>query len=239
MESLKHRIKYLLRWIKMPVQKGPLKGLRWIVTSGKHFITGSYEPYKTRAFQANLKEGDIVVDVGAHVGYYSALASLTVGDRGRVFSFEPRPLNIGFFKDHVRVNALKNITLYEGAISVNSGEATFNTNTGTGTGHLSEQGHLKVKTYCLDDLVEAGEIPRLDFLKIDVEGGEIDVLKGSRNTIVHNRPRMLLATHSEDTHAFVLEFLEEHNYQFQILDKDGSKGDTEIIALPMDVAIDS
>ena len=57
MESLKHRIKYFLRWIKMPVQNGPLKGLRWIVTSGKHFITGNYEPYKTKAFLANLKEG--------------------------------------------------------------------------------------------------------------------------------------------------------------------------------------
>ena len=99
----------------MPIQNGPLKGLRWIVTSGKHFITGNYEPYKTRAFLANLKEGDIVVDVGAHVGYYSALASLKVGDQGKVFSFEPRPLNIGFFKEHMRVNALHNISLYEGA----------------------------------------------------------------------------------------------------------------------------
>ena len=219
----------------MPIQDGPLKGLRWIVTSGKHFITGNYEPYKTRAFLANLREGDIVVDVGAHVGYYSVLASRKVGKHGKVFSFEPRPLNIGFFKDHVRVNGLNNITLYEGAISARTGEATFNTNTGTGTGHLSDHGRLKVKTYCLDELVEIGEIPRLDFLKIDVEGGEIEVLKGSLNAISQNRPRMLLATHSEDTHNFVLKFLEEHNYQFQILDKDGSKGDTEIIALPNDV----
>lgn len=216
----------------MPIQNGPLKGLRWIITSGNRFIAGNYEPYKTKAFMANLKEGDIVVDVGAHVGYYSALASRKIGDQGKVFSFEPRPLNIEFFKDHVRINGLNNITLYEGAISARSGEANFDTNTGTGTGHLSEHGHLKVKTYCLDELVETGEIPGLDFLKVDVEGGEIEVLKGSQNAIAKNRPRMLLATHSDSTHDFVLEFLERHHYQFQILDKDGSKGDTEIIAQP-------
>ncbi len=232
MESLKHRIKYFFRWIRMPIRKGPLKGLRWIMTSGKHFITGDYEPYKTKAFLANLREGDIVVDVGAHVGYYSALASQKVGDKGRVYSFEPRPLNISFFKDHVRINRLKNITLYEGAISTLTGETTFNTNTGTGTGRLSETGGLKVKTYCLDELIDAGEVPRLDFLKVDVEGGEIEVLKGSQCAIAKNRPRMLLATHSEITQDFVLEFLQEHKYKFQILNKDGAKGDTEIIAQP-------
>jgi len=232
MESLKHKIKNLFRGIMMRIKTGPLEGLKWIAASGTNFIKGTYEQYKTNAFLEHLKEGDIVIDVGAHVGYYTALASLKVGPRGKVFAFEPRPLNIGFFKKHMKVNQLKNVHLYEGAISDRTGEEHFRTDTGTGTGHLSKQGKLKVKTYSLDELFEKGEIPKPDFLKVDVEGGEINVLKGSQKVVSQTRPKMLLATHSKETHSFVLDFLYKHNYQFRILDNEGSKGDTEIIATP-------
>src|SRR5580765_7484494 len=90
MESIKHALKSLLTPFTLRVRRGPLAGKKWIAASGIKFIKGTYEPRQTEVFLACVQEGDVVLDIGAHVGYYTVIAALRAGPRGRVFAFEPR-----------------------------------------------------------------------------------------------------------------------------------------------------
>jgi len=230
--SLKHTFKCLLSWIVVKVRSGPIKGFRWIATSGGGFVTGRQEYYKTRAFIKNYRKGDILFDIGAHIGYFSAIAANINKGEGHIFAFEPRPMNASFFKRHMRLNRISNFTLYEAAAGSTDTEVMFDSAHGSATGFVSEKGDIKVKQLHPDRMVAAGELPLPGFIKIDVEGAECDVLKGLQKTISDARPKMIVATHNEECHNFVINFLKSNNYRIEILLPDGSKGDTEILALP-------
>ena len=232
-------LRKLREWLKLMacsftvrIRGGPLEGMRWVATSGTSFIRGSYESFKTEAYQRYVEAGDVVYDIGGHVGYYAVVASVLAGERGKVFTFEPRPLNIAYIKKHISVNGLTNIEVIEAAVSDCSGSAKFESRTGTGTGRLSVGGDLEVTTVVLDDLIDGSRYPAPDFLKIDIEGGEVGALRGVERSISSYRPKLLVATHGDEEHRFVLGFLERHNYVFEVLNEDGPRGDTEILAIP-------
>ena len=232
MESLKHRIKSWFGGFTVRIKDGPLKGMKWAALSGSNFVRGTYEEYKTKALLAHLREGQTVIDVGAHVGYFAAIASVVVGPTGRVFAFEPRPLNHRYLIRHISSNRLENITPFRVGVAAKRGRRRFEVNTGTGTGHLSPEGALEIDTVSIDEEVAAGRLPAPDLIKIDVEGGEIEVLQGAEVVIHDHRPKMLVATHGADTHAFVVDFLARHDYAYEILDPGGAAGDVEIMAVP-------
>lgn len=81
-------------------------------------------------------------------------------------------------------------------------------------------------------MVNENILPAPDFIKIDVEGGEIEVLKGTKDVIALYRPHMIIATHEPEYHDYVISFLKQNNYSFEVLNPDSIKGDTEIIAIP-------
>jgi FkbM family methyltransferase len=230
--KIKHIIKNSLSGILLRIQSGPLKGKKWIATSGKKFITGKFETYKTEAFLKHFQKGSIFYDIGAHIGYFSAIASSINEDLGHVYAFEPRPDNARFFRRHMEINQFKNVTLRQTAVGAIEGEARFNADTGTATGHLSLDGNISVQVVSIDRMYADGVLPAPDFIKIDVEGGEIQVLKGCEKVISECRPKMIIATHGPEPHQFVTTFLREKSYDCEILNQDGIKGDTEIIATP-------
>ena len=234
--KIREWMKFHLRWLTISIKAGPLKGMKWIAVAGTNFFMGKYEVFKTEGMLKCVKPGDVVYDIGGHVGYYSVLSSVLAGPTGRVFVFEPRPLNIAFIKHHIRINGIENITLLEAAVADRSGEASFEDQTGSGTGHLSEKGRLKVKTIVIDEFADGESHPYPDFLKMDIEGGEIDALNGARRTIAKSRPNLVLATHGDTTHSFVLDFLKEHDYSYEVLNPEAIKGDTEIVAFPAEKA---
>ena len=86
--QLHELLKRLLSPITLPIAGGPLAGCPWIVSSGSSFLRGRYEPEKTEAVLDLVREGDVVYDIGAHVGYFTVLFSREVGPGGRVFAFE-------------------------------------------------------------------------------------------------------------------------------------------------------
>jgi FkbM family methyltransferase len=229
--KFKHVIKNLFSGVTLRIRSGPLKGKRWIATSGKKFITGKFEEYKTQAFLEHFKKGSIFYDIGAHIGYFSAIACSINRESGHVYAFEPRPDNARFYLKHMAVNGFSNFTLTKAAVAAQEGSAKFNANTGTATGHLSDSGNLTVDVVSIDNLVRENKLPAPDFIKIDVEGGEIEVLKGCQQVIAQHKPKLLIATHSPETHAYVVDFLNRHSYRFTILNQDGIKGDTEIMAV--------
>lgn len=230
--KIKHYFKVLLSNFYVTIKAGPLKGRKWVWISGRKYIWGREEPYKTEAFLNHFKKGEIFFDIGAHIGHFSAIASVINDGAGKIFAFEPRPMNIGFFKKHMEKNHFSDVKLFEVAVGEVDQTVRFDSNRGSATGRIDPDGNLEVKQVSIGRMVKEKSLPVPTFIKIDVEGGEICVLKGLEDVIANARPKMVVATHNEECHLFVLNFLKKYNYNFTILNPGAVKGDTEIIALP-------
>ena len=76
-----------------------------------------YEPNQTKIVKKYVHEGDVVIDVGAHVGYYTLLMAQLVGKNGKVYSFEPDPVNFELLKKSVEINGFENVILIQKAVS--------------------------------------------------------------------------------------------------------------------------
>ncbi len=198
---------------RVPILQGRLRGKKWIVGSHTHGCwLGSYEYEKQLFFQEKVTPGSIVFDVGANVGFYTLLASVLVGDTGRVFAFEPVSRNLLYLKEHLRLNRVTNVTIIEVAVSDRCGVASFVEGPMTATGHLSGEGQLRVQTASLDELVSGGCIPVPDFIKIDVEGAEMLVLSGAKSVLETARPAIFLATHGDEVHRLCCGLLRSSGY---------------------------
>lgn len=215
----------------VPIVQGRLRGRRWIVGSHIHGCwLGTYEHEKQRAFVEAITPGSVVFDLGAHVGYYSLLASALTGPEGRVFAFEPSPRNLGYLREHLRLNKVSNVTVIDAAVSDSAGFAFFDPSPCNAMGCLADSGPLRVRTVTLDELTAAGELPAPDFIKVDVEGAERRVLAGARGTIERWKPAIFLATHGPEVHGQCCEFLRALGYDLRSLDAKPVETASELLA---------
>jgi FkbM family methyltransferase len=200
--------------VRVPILAGPLRGRWWLARSrGKivRVVTGSYEREQTRLMVSMVTAGDAVLDVGAHTGYYTVLASLLVGRAGRVHAFEPDPRNAGFLRRHVRLNRCDNTVVEEVAVASRAGARRFGGGSGSGTARLRPDGALEVPVVALDEYCQRHAIhPTL--IKVDVEGGEAEVLRGAAEVLRRDRPTVLLSTHGPEAHAECLSLLSDLGY---------------------------
>ena len=219
----------------LPILQGRLKGKKWIVGSGEHgYWLGWYEIGKRQAFEAEICEGAVVYDIGANVGYYSLMAAVLTGSEGHVYAFEPLPRNLAYLNKHVALNKLEDkITVLDVAVSANNGEAAFDLGASTSMGHLAESGEIKVRQVRLDDLLTSGEIQPPDYMKIDVEGAEAEVLAGARTILEKYHPILFLDTHNREAHHATVALLIEMNYELQCLDGKPLAESKELIAYPL------
>lgn len=217
----------------LPILQGKLRGKKWIVGSGEHgYWLGSYEIHKRRAFEQEVKPAQVVYDIGANVGFYSILAAHLAGAKGMVYAVEPLRRNVEFVRRHAEINQMKNIEVFEAAVSDQSGEAFFDLGVSIATGHLSETGSVKVPMIRLDDLVLTGDILPADIIKMDVEGAEHAALLGSEQLIATHRPIIFLDTHGRDVHDLTIKLLSNYGYQFEVLDNRPLSAAKELIARP-------
>lgn len=218
--------------LRLPIIGGALRGRWWRPASrGKilRILNGTYEREQTALFQQLLRPGATVLDVGANVGYYTLLASVLAGDAGRVHAFEPEPKNAGFLRDHVRINRRRNVTVQQAAVSDRAGTARFDFGGGSGTGHLADTGAIEVRTLRLDDYcAEHGLAPSA--IKIDVEGAEVSVLEGARETLARHRPILFLSTHGAEVHRACLAFLRGLDYELKPILGGDVENTTEVLA---------
>lgn len=220
--------------MRLPIVRGPLAGRWWLPASrGKilRILGGTYECEQTRLFREHLRPGDTVLDVGAHVGYYSLLSSVFVGDQGEVWAFEPNPQNAGFLRRHVELNRRGNVRVTQAAVAEAEGTARFDFGTGSGTGYLAEGGALEVRTVRLDDFCRDHGL-RVSAVKIDVEGAEMAVLEGAAETIRRERPTIFLSTHGAEVHRRCLAWLRERGYALRPILGDDLDAATEVLCTP-------
>lgn len=119
-----------------------------------------------------IRPGDVIFDCGANEGYITTLFSIWTGPTGKVLAFEPDPKNVAVIKKNINANNLKNVEIIEAAVSSVSGkELMFGSEVIGG----SSAEMFKVKTVCLDEYAKL----KPSLVKIDVEGYELPVLRGS------------------------------------------------------------
>ena len=161
--------------------RGPARGKQWIASSSTHgFWLGYWELANQRRFAAQLRPGDVVYDVGAHVGLYTLLSSGAVRADGHVYAFEPFARNLEYLRRHIALNHLSNCTVVDAAISDTTTEQYFEPTEHDSAGHLSSVGSVRVRTVSLDDFVFGSEGHRPPtVMKINAEGAEMDVFRGA------------------------------------------------------------
>jgi FkbM family methyltransferase len=148
----------------------------------------SWNPDEYRAFRAAVRPGMTVLDVGANVGAYTLMFATKVGDKGRVFAFEPAPDACEGLRTHVTLNGFdERVTIVPAAVAASVGNASFAIHPSGGAsslalGSVDTPTRISVATETIDNVCKAhGLLPGV--IKIDVEGAELDVLKGARNTL--------------------------------------------------------
>jgi FkbM family methyltransferase len=188
---------------------GPAEGLR---LSMRHLpvahahcgllLRGWLEVSVQEAMRRLLAEGDVFYDVGANVGFFALLGTRFVGPRGRVYAFEPVPENAEAIRANAELNALDNVTVVEKAIGAAAGRDRLLLVEDLSWSHLESLGWhprtesaVEVDVVAIDDLVRDGAIEPPALVKIDVEGSEVAVLEGMRETIERHRPAIVCELH--------------------------------------------
>jgi len=163
----------------------------WIARWRFEFLMGWNERESVACCQKLIKPGMTVVDIGAHLGYYTRLFSQLVGSTGKVLAFEPCPENYPLLKHNLSARQYSNVQLFDCAISDQSGRVPLYLSPGHSNhsllpGYTETQGILEVESISLDAFLSQQGIQRLDFIKVDVEGAEPLVLAGMRQTVAHS-----------------------------------------------------
>lgn len=207
--------------------------MKWVTGSSNHGCwLGSYEYDKRILFENRVGDGSVVFDIGANVGFYTLLASVLVGYSGKVVAFEPAPRNLRYLRSHLRMNRVSNVKIIEAAVSDSNGECQFDTGPDRSMGHISSNGGLVVKSVTIDRLVFACEVPPPTHMKIDVEGAELEVLRGAAKTLATHRPGIFLATHGKELHRQSCDFLRSLGYDLEPISATEVDQTDEILASP-------
>src|SRR5215207_8885065 len=176
------------------------------------------------------KQGDIVVDIGAHIGKYTIIASKMVGSKGKVIAIEAHPVNYDILKQNIVINKLSNVIALNYAVhsmkttvklyepGQEAGFTIYNTIM-TDRTLLNNQKYVEVKADTLDSLLLENGIKEVNWIKIDVEGAEYEVLKGATNILSSSKDISLLieihnvGANNKTFYEPIILFLESKNYK--------------------------
>lgn len=209
----------------------PSKAAGWLYSVP--FI-GSFEKKETDYVRKIVQPGWVCLDIGGCFGWYSILLSRAVGPSGQVHAFEPVRPNFECLADNVELNGATNILLNNVALGDRPGRlqlflpiegvsASFQPHSS-----MSKCTILEADVTTLDSYTEQAGFARLDFLKADIEGAELLLLKGGRQTLQRFKPTLLLEIQAHSTRLFghepaaVFNFLEDLGYSASYLDQDGT-----------------
>lgn len=186
---------------------------------------GLYEAPLLAAVAADLAAGDCALDIGAAYGYFTLAMAARVGETGRVVAFEPAPETAAALTRTLRLNRVKHVEQVQAALTAGSGENRLLVPANPTMARLSPRGGVSVATLRLDDWMAGPSAPeRLDLIKIDVEGAELEVLEGGCRSLEKHRPTVLCELHRgrglEASPRRCAERLQELGYRLQAIPND-------------------
>jgi FkbM family methyltransferase len=192
------------------IKKGDYSGITWFNTediaihyTSKEYIErrvwmlGDYEPEVNSVFKAFVPIKGTVLDIGANIGINSIRLSKCVTLEGKVYSFEPIPFNQKRLEKNLLLNSVQNVSVAPIALGLNNEEVRvlFNEqeeNMGAISLRNQNEEGILVQVRNGDDWIKENNIEKLDFMKIDVEGFEWNVISGLKETIGRDHPRILI-----------------------------------------------
>ncbi|WP_406696103.1 FkbM family methyltransferase [Singulisphaera sp. Ch08] len=148
---------------------------------------GYFEPYETTLIESEVKAGDVVLDIGANIGYYTLIFARLVGDHGRVYAFEPDPTNFRLLKKNVRANGYHNVIFVNKAVAEVSGPLSLYLcpdNKGDHRIFASEDDRdaIPIQATTLDEYFAEYQ-GKIDFIKMDIQGSEGRAVRGMQKLL--------------------------------------------------------
>ena len=194
-----------MRTLRVPAVPVRLSfGAWWLAGRGtldERLLNGDFESSELRFVESYLQAGMTVLDIGAHHGLYSLLAAKRVGRNGRVRSFEPSPRERKSFKRNLRINGFRNVQIESFALGSSAGRAELFLVEGAEDVCNSLRPpaaevtttKVSVEVRPLDEYLQRQKIEKVDFIKLDVEGAELEVLRGAKRLLSSAERPMILA----------------------------------------------
>ena len=148
-------------------------------------LVEAFEPLETEIVKKMIKKGDIVLDIGANIGYYTLIFAKIVGKEGKIYAFEPDLDNLAILKKNVKINGYKNIKIINKVVSNKTGRAKLYLNKyNTGDHRIfnssDNRNSVEIETIRLDDYFKH-HLPhdeKINFIKMDIQGAEIAAIQG-------------------------------------------------------------
>lgn len=222
------------RWTRARVRSGPLRGMSLDVDMRVQadVVVGAYERRLSRHVAGILRPGDVAFDVGSHLGYFGILMGTVVGDGGKVVCFEPDPGLHDALEDNVARNRSlipAEVEVARLAVGAARGTTSFEAGGHSTRGRLSDSGGVEVEVLTLDDAVARFGTPR--FVKVDVEGHELDVLQGGPGLVASNETSFGIEIHSDTLGVSCRALLDEAGYECRFITEAG-RAETYLLAEP-------
>jgi len=232
--SIKSRLRMLVprQLKKHRILSGPLRG-NWIVTSWQHYhtgILGTTERGLITWFEKNVKAGETWLDIGANYGYTALAMRRMTGQEGRVFAFEPKLSTCGCLSQTMLLNRFPEVTVVPmGLGSPDSLElirlVTIGGMVACGS-EIVEEFKPRVREIAQAESLETIAVARLDWMwpqicgsrervdgmKIDVQGMELEVLKGMTELLKAHHPKLVVEVHNGIDRGVLLDLLESCGY---------------------------
>ena len=165
------------------------------------FFKGVYEPHIENYIKQILNPGSVAIDVGANVGVHTVVMANRVGPNGKVFAFEPNKFVSKRLSDNIKLNNFTNVVLLNDALSDKDSSITLHAfREGTSRQGMAsfyvdipegDRIDTMLKTKTFDSLVAELRINRIDFIKIDTEGNDFNILLGMKESIIRFRPEII------------------------------------------------
>lgn len=184
------------------------------------FYTSNFEPHDSKIlFKMFNNISGTFIDVGANFGWYSLLLHQSANPNSKIYAFEPSKLNFSLLKQNVKLNLISNIHPVKSGLGNGNDQAKLQIYSGKNLGEMSiadlkgKIGNFEtVPIITLDEFVNKNFIKDIIFIKIDVEGYELKVLKGSTETIRRFSPVLLIEANWETSRAMGYDPVEMLNY---------------------------
>ena len=201
-----------------------------VVVSGS-LALNIYEKHEVLFFLDTVKAGMTVFDVGANIGLYSVLAGRKVGAEGKVFSFEPDPVNFNFLRKNIDLNNLKNVMPVNKAVTSKSDDVKLflsKENFGDHSLYNTEiqRNSISVPGVSLDDFVREMGLKSIDLIKLDIQGAEGLALQGMKEILNSvNAPKLFIEYYPYGLKKMgidplqILTTLENYNYEIFVIDE--------------------